>query len=109
MVETHYEFLLQRRLLNSLFSLLLYPDNKPWPYLYPDNKVIHTLEDLFIFLYLDLRKGLHIKKRNSLGSSLVEASGDFTPKNGSQLPGQTYKQGRSSGEVNKLCAVCWSL
>lgn len=93
MVETHYEFLLQRRLLISLFSFPFYPDNKPEDDLHP--------AELVHFLYLDLGKDLHTRKRNSLGSSLVEVSGDFTQKNGSHLPKQTYKQARSSGEVNK--------
>lgn len=70
-------------------------------------KIIHTLEFIVCtWAYEVCTTG----KGNPLGSGLAEASGDFTQKNGSWLPKQTYKQAGRSEKANKLwCRLLVSL
>jgi len=95
MVGTHYEFLLQRRWLISLFSLPLFIQLTRW-------KIFHTLENSFVVCIWDCEKVCTRRKGKTLGSGLVEASGDFTQKNGSRLRRQAYKQAGRSRGANKL-------
>lgn len=72
-------------------------------------KIIHTLENLFIVCIWAYKKFCTRRKGKPLGSGLVEASGDLAQKEGSRLPSKPQQAGRS-GEGKKLwCRLLVSL
>lgn len=71
-------------------------------------KIIHTLENLFIVCIWAYKK-FCTRKGKPLGSGLVEASGDFTQKEGSWLPNKPTSRLGGLGRLINRGADCWSL